>query len=117
MPADFALDTNDLTFDVRDDDEIYRVTIPAGSWEQNGNHFQYKDSAGSLNGLRRATVTFTTDGAIRVGLETIALDLSNADPSDHMVHTTIEIGSFKATHNRVWAARGARPAAPSSYRG
>jgi hypothetical protein len=36
------------------------------------------------------------------------MDLSNADQTDHMVHTSIEIGTYKATHNRYWVSRGKR---------
>jgi hypothetical protein len=108
VSPEFDLNSNDLTVDVRDDDEIYRVTIPSGSWQQNGSHFRYKDPTGSLNGLKRATATFSKHGTIRLSLATIPMDLSNADQTDHMVHTSIEIGTYKATHNRYWVLRGQR---------
>lgn len=104
----FDVTINDLTVRVTDDDLIYEVTIPAGTLQPRGNRFVYSDPNGGLNGLKAATVTFTKRGEVRLSLRTVPLDLSNADRSDHMVHVTISIGDYEATHNRLWIATGQR---------
>jgi hypothetical protein len=32
--------------------------------------------------------------------------LSNADPTDHFVHTTLAASTFKAEHVRLWEVEG-----------
>ncbi len=41
-------------------------------------------------------------------LKTVGLDLSNADLVDHFVHTTLEVGAYKAEHVRLWQAKGVK---------
>jgi hypothetical protein len=105
---EFDPDANDLTVTVTDDDQIYAVTIPAGTMQQKGSRYVYRDRSGSLNGLKRASASFNSKGEVRLALQTIPMDLSNADPSDHMVHVTLRIGEYEVTHNRLWKAVGNR---------
>ena len=106
--ADIDPNANDITVTVSDDDEIYRVTIPAGTLQADGNKFVYRDPSGSLGGLRRAALTFTSKGTSRLVLQTVPMDLSNADRTDHMVHVTVASGDYVVTHNRLWDAVGNR---------
>jgi hypothetical protein len=106
--ADWDPDTQDLSVALTDDDDIYRVTIPAGTLQRRGTLFRYIDPTGSLNGLKRATVRTTGSGEIIVSLKTIPMDLSSADRSQHMVHVQIDIGSYSATHHRLWEERNNR---------
>jgi hypothetical protein len=91
-----------LSIALVDDDEIYSVTIPAGSLAEDGERYVYEDPDGSLNDLARAVLTFDSRGGSRLVVETIATDLSNADRSDHMVHATVRSGDYMATHDRLW---------------
>ena len=100
--------TRDLTISVSDDDEIYRVTIPAGTMKDKGRRFVYRDASGSLNGLKSAVVSFARGGEVRLGLKTVPMDLSNADRTDHMVHVGVDSGTYSASHDRLWEARGNR---------
>ena len=102
--AEIDPDANDITVTVSDDDDIYSVTIPAGTLQPKGNKFVHTDPTGSINGLRRAALTFTSKGNSRLILQTVPMDLSNADQTDHMVHVTIRSGDYIATHNRLWDA-------------
>jgi len=106
--SSFDIAANDLTVRVSDDDVIYEVTIPAGTLQKKGNRYVYSNPNGSLGGLKRAALTFSSRGEVRLALQTIPLDLSNADRSDHMVHVTVSIGDYVATHNRLWIAVGER---------
>jgi hypothetical protein len=101
-------DNDDITVAVTDDDDIYRVTIPAGSFQQVGKVLRYKDPTGSLNGLERASIRVKSNGETILVLRTAPIDLSNADRSEHMVHVQIDIGSYRTTHHRLWEARGNR---------
>ena len=99
--------TRDLSVRLRDDDEIYAVTIPAGTMQADAHGFSYRDPSGSLNGLAHAALVFGSSGEARLTLRTVPTDLSHADASDHMVHVTIQSGTYATTHNRLWVARGA----------
>jgi hypothetical protein len=101
-------DTHDLTVSITDDDEIYRVTIPAGTMQRQGNRFVYHDRSGSLNGLKRAILSHTRRGEVRLGLKTVPMDLSNADLSDHIVQVSVQSGAYSASHDRLWELRGNR---------
>ncbi len=106
--ADWDLATNDLTVALTDDDEIYRVTVPTGSFQQKGQFFLYKDPTGALNGLKKLGVRFRNNGEVVVSLKTTGMDLSNADQTQHMVHFEINVGDYTATHNRLWETRANR---------
>jgi hypothetical protein len=108
VPPGFDLDTQALTVVVSDDDEIYRVTIPPGTLTPRGNRLVYSDGSGSLGGLRRASVTQTRNDELRIAIQTVPMDFASADRSDHMVDVSIEVGDYKATHTRLWTARGDR---------
>ena len=107
-PADLDPDTNDIRIDVTDNDVIFSANIPAGTMQPSGNGFIYKDPTGAIGGLKKVKLTFTSRGGARLVLQTIPMDLSNADQTDHMVHVTLTSGDYTATHNRMWDAVGNR---------
>ena len=114
IPADFDPNQNDLTIRVSDDDEVYAVTIPAGTMRQSGsNGFVYRDPSGSLAGLDKATVKFTRGGQLRLRLRTVPMALAAMDRTDHMVDIEIRIGNYAARHSRRWASRLNRVFTPS----
>jgi hypothetical protein len=84
------------------------VTIPPGTLTPRGNRLVYSDGSGSLGGLRRASVTQTRNDELRIAIQTVPMDFASADRSDHMVDVSIEVGDYKATHTRLWTARGDR---------
>ncbi len=108
VPADLDPALNDISVTVSDDDEIYSITIPAGTLLAKGNKFVYTDPSGALNGLKRAALTLTSKGEAVLVVQTVRMDLSNADRTDHMVHVTLRTGDYLATHNRLWRAVGNR---------
>jgi hypothetical protein len=106
-PADLDPENEDVTITVTDDDTIYTATIPAGAMIQTKpGSWGLSDPAGSIDGLKRASVRIDSKGRAKLSFQTVKLDLSNADLTDHFIHTTLEVASFKAEHMRLWAAAG-----------
>jgi hypothetical protein len=107
-PATLDPSTHAITLTLRDDDTIYTATIPPGlmTERQPGARWVLSDPTGATGGIRKATVTIRRTGEGRLSLATAATDLSNADLSDHFVHTTIEAASYKAEHVRLWEVEG-----------
>jgi len=101
--ADFDIDTNDLDFSLRDDDTIYAVNIPAGTLvASKPGKYSYKDDLGSLGGLRKLKLIVASSGKIKLKLQTIEMDFTNADLSDHMIHFDLSIGQYETSHRRRW---------------
>ncbi len=107
-PAELDPATNDLTIEVGDDDQVFAATVPAGMLQQKGNAFVLNDPSGAIAGIKKLSVRFTSRGGARINLQTIPMDLSNADQTDHMMHITLRSGDYEATHNRMWKAVGNR---------
>ena len=100
---DFDVDNNDLTLSLRDDDQIYSVTIPAGTLIQDKpGKYSYKDLTGSLGGLKLVKLKFANSGTVKLKIQTVEMDLSNADVLDHMMHVDLSIGNFASSHRRRW---------------
>jgi hypothetical protein len=96
----------DLTLSVADDDQIYRVTIPAGTLEPRETEgvFGFQDDSGALDGLESATFEMQPNGEGVLHLETVELDLGAADRADHMVRVSLVAGTYEASHVRLWRA-------------
>ncbi|MEE8311989.1 MAG: DUF3604 domain-containing protein [Candidatus Binatia bacterium] len=108
LPSGFHPDTEALTVTLRDDDAIYEVTIPAGTLQRNGSAQTYllRDSTGAVGGLRKVRLKILAGGKAVLKLRTVAMDLSNADRSDHFVELRLETGLYSATQPRMWHVRG-----------
>jgi hypothetical protein len=102
-----ALDpiTDDLTVRVADDDDIWHVTIPAGTlWRRGSGTFTYRDPRGTLDGLQRAT--WVTRGKTRLLRLTVVGDFSAAAREDHFVTVSLTSGLYRATRARWWTVDG-----------
>jgi hypothetical protein len=108
VPRDFDPVRNDLTITVRDDDEIFGATIPAGTLRRQGpGLFVFTDKSGRLGGLR--LIAFGPCGrGFLLKLRTRLMDLVRADRSDHMVTVTLGAGAYRTSHTRLWRFRGTR---------
>jgi hypothetical protein len=106
LPPDVDPATQELMLELRDDDVIHAVTLPAGSLTASGSKFRYQDTTGSLAGLRRLTLS-TKRGGLRLRVKTIPTDLSNAERSDHEVTLRLTIGEYAVAHRRTWRFDGA----------
>jgi hypothetical protein len=108
MASHFDPDTNDVTLTVVDDDQIYTATIPSGTMtvKKPGAVWTYVDKTGALDGISKASVRIAGNGGGKFQLKTIKMDLSNMDPIDHFVHTSLQTGDFVIEHQRLWESKG-----------
>jgi len=111
-PAEFDPDANDITLTVSDDDEIYTVTIPAGTMteKKTDRKWLFKDKTGTLlNGLAKAIFVLGKDPgkpAKAIFKTAKTLDLSAADQNDHDVTTVVTIGGHEIPDTRLWEFNG-----------
>ena len=108
-PLDLNVAQNALTISVTDDDEVYGVTIPAGSFRRVGRaRFQFTVPG---PGHQVVSLTAPSRGETVLTLRAGPLDLSHADRAAHLVSVNLAAGSWRATHTRLWtpSPRGLRP--------
>ncbi len=109
VAPDLDFDANDVTLRISDDDEIFAVTIPAGTLVAKGKKIRaLVDPTGSLGGIRRLTFRRGTRDRAVLKLETVGMDLSAADAGDHMVKIELSAGVFRAEHSRLWKETGGK---------
>ena len=97
--ATYDLASEDVTITVRDNDDIFAVTIPAGTF-QNGK-------VRNLGSLRLAKFQQRGTGPARLVLRTRPMDLSHADRVDHMVEIAVQVGpTFETSQSRLWTSTG-----------
>jgi hypothetical protein len=105
--APFDPGAADLVVRVRDDEEIFAVTVPAGTLVQTKpGKFVYRRKAGTLAGVRTLTLALRGRSGARLRLATEPLDLSHVERADHLVDVQIANGTFRPALPRLWAMRG-----------
>jgi hypothetical protein len=105
----FNPDTDPVTLTVRDDDDIYQVTIPAGTMtNKGGGKYQLKDKTGALGGLKSVMLKVPPTGLRQLVVQTVPMDLPHADRVAHMVEIDLSIGSYQAQHTRLWMLKGTK---------
>ncbi|MBW2316958.1 MAG: hypothetical protein JRH10_22585 [Deltaproteobacteria bacterium] len=110
FPAGVDLTQDDLEIEVRNDDAIWSVTIPAGTLENpRAGLFKFRDFTGTqLNGLRRLTLRIRSNGEGVLNILTVPMDLSNAAAEDQDVTVELSSGVYSARHTRRWQLAGGR---------
>jgi hypothetical protein len=107
MPSGLDPTTQDLTIALRDDDEVYRVTIPAGTLPQVGSgRFVYKDPSGSLGGIRKLQLKRRGPTRASLRMHTVPMDLSAADPVEHFIEVSLRAGTVDLSATSVWQVKG-----------
>jgi hypothetical protein len=102
LPGDFDPRQHALTLALTDDDDVFRVSLPAGTLRRRGGRsFVFRDKRGEHGGLRLLALTRRGKG-VTVRVRTGAVDLSRADRSDHMVTFVLAVGADQVTHTRLW---------------
>jgi hypothetical protein len=105
MPADPA--TQALTIAVSDDDDILRVTIPAGTLQQvRPGRFLLTDASGSLGGIRNIQLDQRRPGRVVFRLKTIPLALAAADRVDHFIEVSLRAGTSTVATTSLWRFDG-----------
>lgn len=98
--------TQDLTIALRDDDDVYKVTIPAGTMQQvRPGQYRFSDPTGALGGIRRISFQQRPSG-VNVRLRTVPMALSNADRADHFIEVSLRAGTTDVTTTPLWHWNG-----------
>ena len=109
LPSELDVASHDVTITLRDDDEIYAVTIPAGTLATIGQErLAWRDAAGSIGGLRSVLLARRGNGRSVLRLRTVPGTFANADRSDHFVELTVRVGTYQVTTTGLWRVRGTR---------
>jgi hypothetical protein len=109
VPADVDLDSQEVRVTVADDDTIYDVTLPPGTFSQTGaRRWLYRDPDSMLGNLRRVSFRVNRRGEGLLRLQTGRMNLASADRTDHMVKVRVALGDHTAEEARLWNAVGRR---------
>jgi hypothetical protein len=105
VSSDIDPTANDLTLTVTDDDVVYTATLPAGTMVEKrpGRRYVFRDAAGSIAGIKAATLRVNGKGTGKLTFKAKALALDNADASDHRVDVQLVSGAYDETDSRYWA--------------
>jgi hypothetical protein len=96
-----------LTIAVTDDDDVYRVTIPAGTLQQvRPGRFRFDDATGALGGIRTVPPRAARPAPRRVPAPHRAVSLVGADRVDHFIELSIQAGSATVTTTPLWHVAG-----------
>jgi len=107
-PTGFDPATQDLTLALRDDDDVYTVTIPAGAMQSTGvGSFRLADANGGLGGIRSARFDRTPRGTT-FRLRTVPLPLPAADFTDHFLEVSLRGGPNEIVTTPLWRAVGSK---------
>jgi hypothetical protein len=114
VPPGFDIAAQDLTVSLHDDDEIYRVTIPAGSLhEVTPGTLLFNDPSGALGGLRSVRLEQRSNGQAVFRLRTVPLALDAAARTRHFVSLSLQTGPIEITTTPLWQFNGRRLATRS----
>jgi len=106
LPADFSPHDDDLTLTLRDDGDIYQVTVPAGTMREVGTgRFVWRDRTGSLGGIRSLHLRRNPAGRGVLRLRTVPLSLAAADRVDHFIEIVVQAGSTEISALPLWQLR------------
>jgi len=95
----------DLEIRVTDDDDILRLTIPAGTLRRSGRgSFLLPRRIGPVNHLSLLLRGRTA----RLVVATAPTDLSHADRTDHMVTVSLAAGTYRVEQTRLWVVHEGR---------
>ncbi|MDX2169518.1 MAG: DUF3604 domain-containing protein [Deltaproteobacteria bacterium] len=108
-PAGLDLATQALVVTLGDDDEIFRVTLPAGTLQQTRpGRWAFSDRTGSLGGVRSAAYVEHGSGQATLRLRAARLDLGAADRVDHFIALGVRAGSWQVDEAALWESTSAR---------
>jgi Protein of unknown function (DUF3604) len=103
MPVGLDPTTQALTIALRDDDDIFNVTIPAGTLRQiRPGHFVLNDTTGSLGGIRSLRLGPSGPNRTILRLRTIPINLAAADQVDHFIEVSLTGGTAAVVATPLW---------------
>src|SRR5262249_41013900 len=105
LPIGLDPSTQVVTIAVRDDDDVFQVTAPAGALrETRPGRFVWKSATSGVKALR---VGRRGPGTI-LRLRTDPLDLSTADRVDHFMEISLRAGNTSITTTPLWRVDGSK---------
>jgi hypothetical protein len=114
VPSGFDLAAQDLVIALSDDDDIYRVTIPAGTLQPiKPGVLSFSDSSGAVGGIRSIRLEQRPNGLAMLRLRTVPLMLDGADRTRHFVSLSLKTGPIEITTTPLWEWNGRRLATRS----
>lgn len=109
LPPGFDVRTQELVIALQDDDEVFRVAVPAGFLqEETPGHFIWRDRAGNLSGVRSLDLTVKPGGPAVLRLRTLPRAFPNADRTDHFMELTVRAGTAEVRAAPLWSATSHR---------
>ena len=99
LPAGFDAATQPISLALRDDDDVFTVTIPPGALRPDGHGLVL---AHDLAGVARLRLSTRRDGEAILRLQTARTDLGSADRVDHALVFELHAGLYQVTHTRLW---------------
>ncbi len=103
MPMGLDPSTQALTIALRDDDDVYRVTVPAGTLQEvRPGRFAWNDRAGTIGGIRGLRLERRSSGSVGFRLRTGLLNLAAADRVDHFVEVSVQAGTVAVGATPLW---------------
>ncbi|MEO6027270.1 MAG: hypothetical protein ABIR79_10435, partial [Candidatus Binatia bacterium] len=87
-----------------DDDVVYTATLPAGSLIERtpGRNYSYDDPTGAIGGIRKIRLRVNKHGTGVLSLDTVRLDLSQAEANNHRLSVQLASGDYDQTDSRTW---------------
>jgi hypothetical protein len=106
LPADFSPHDDDLTLTLRDDDDIYQVTVAAGTMREiRPGQFVWRDRSGIIGGIRSIRLRRNAAGRAVLRLRTVPMSLAAADRVDHFIEVVLQAGSTRISAQPLWQLR------------
>jgi hypothetical protein len=103
MPGGLDPAHQSLTVTLRDDDDVYHVTIPSGTLQQaRPGRFVWSDATGAIGGIRSVRLQQRGPGRVVFRLRTVPMSLAAADRVDHFVEVSLQTGTTEITTTPFW---------------
>jgi hypothetical protein len=107
MPGGYDPATQPLALALTDDDDVYRVTIPAGTLQAaRPGRWTFNDATGSIGGIRSVRLQQRGPGRVVFRLRTVPGSFAGADRVDHFVQISLRSGTTDLTTTPLWHFNG-----------
>ncbi len=104
LPNSFDPATSEVSLRISDNDDIYAVTLPAGSLTESGmGQYAFNDGSGELNGLREVSLTMGPDETT-VRFVGNGMSLANAQLKDHFIGVEVSFGNHMTRLSTLWTS-------------
>ena len=109
LPPGFDVATQDLVIALQDDDEVFRLTVPAGAMPQvSPGRYAWPAAAANAAGVRSLELQVRPTGQAILRLRTLPRAFPNADRTDHFMQLTVRAGTAEITTAPLWTATARR---------